>query len=353
MHKKLNNKGFTLIELIVVIAIIGILVTLAMPRFKGITEKAQDIHIQNDIKVAEGKVLETLIIDEASFETWGTDLDGELTLAMGEKKLYDVNGPALTIEDNGYKEIPQTLLKDIRTNLKGKFYANSGGKAYYVHIKAHKGEIVDEVVDEDDTNLETEHFKYSVSGGEVSINGLTEAGIVHFARNVIMPDTIDDKPVTAIGDSAFEVDRGYPAQVITVTFPVGLKTIGVSSFAGNGLTNLVIPDSITSLGASAFRRNPITTLSISKNMTSIEAYTFNDNSLSEIVIPENIKSIGDSAFRTEEGFAKTITMPAGVNLDPAWMYFVESGDTFNTTYASGGGGVYKWASGNWALQDNN
>ncbi|OGO77572.1 MAG: hypothetical protein A2Y23_15775 [Clostridiales bacterium GWB2_37_7] len=41
MYKMMNNrKGFTLIELIVVIAILGILATIAVPRLTGFTEKA-------------------------------------------------------------------------------------------------------------------------------------------------------------------------------------------------------------------------------------------------------------------------------------------------------------------------
>ncbi|NMA86823.1 MAG: type II secretion system protein [Tissierellia bacterium] len=58
---KRNKKGFTLIELIVVMAIIGILVMLAMPKFMGYTEKAKLTKIQNDIKVAENKVEELLV----------------------------------------------------------------------------------------------------------------------------------------------------------------------------------------------------------------------------------------------------------------------------------------------------
>lgn len=49
MHK--FKKGFTLIEMLVVLAIVGLLLTIALPRYFGSLDKSRDIALQENLKI--------------------------------------------------------------------------------------------------------------------------------------------------------------------------------------------------------------------------------------------------------------------------------------------------------------
>lgn len=135
--KKLDKKGFTLIELIVVIAVVGILVLLAMPRFIGYTQRAELSRIQHDVKVMEQEIGTVLINNDDDFNNWENN-SKDFNQLIQENRLFEKEGVVKEVEsiDNTYKIIPERYKGNINTKLKGTFYANNNGKVYYEHGKS-------------------------------------------------------------------------------------------------------------------------------------------------------------------------------------------------------------------------
>lgn len=69
MLKKYSQKGFTIVELLIVIVIIGILALLVLNTFNGVQEKARNTERQTDIKAIASQ-LETYYADKGSYPTF-------------------------------------------------------------------------------------------------------------------------------------------------------------------------------------------------------------------------------------------------------------------------------------------
>ena len=144
-----KSRGFTLVELIVVMAIIAILVLLALPRFMDYVDKARVTNIKNDIKIAEDLLTEYLIEYDTLPDDWGEVSTSELDTFKEEFKLYEKEGLVSEIQDGDYVTIDKQFLKDgMKTRLKGTFYTNLEAKVYYEDLKPGKVKSLEEKIEE-------------------------------------------------------------------------------------------------------------------------------------------------------------------------------------------------------------
>ena len=117
LNKKKNNKGFTLVELVIAIAILAILVGLLAPQYTKYVEKTR--------KAADADNLEEMV---KAVQVYEADTDSNAALATGS---YDITmtTTATTVPD-ALKAAMTEYVPDYATKkLKSKKWGNDGLKA--------------------------------------------------------------------------------------------------------------------------------------------------------------------------------------------------------------------------------
>lgn len=123
MFKKLNKKGFTLAELLVVVAIIGVLVAISIPIFTSQLEKSRDAVTLSNIRAAYAEASSAKLTGAGDGANVVYNSDGTVTVDKIVVKGEQTNG--------GFNatELPFTLKDD---TIKNALDNSSNGKTVKV-----------------------------------------------------------------------------------------------------------------------------------------------------------------------------------------------------------------------------
>jgi hypothetical protein len=157
-------------------------------------------------------------------------------------------------------------------------------------------------------------WTYSLREANTEPTASVEGCVEVCPTDLVIPDTINGYTVTHIGNSSFSGNN-----LTSVTIPDSVTSIGylafdsneltsiiignsvidiqTLAFSNNQLTNVTIPDNVTTMGWYAFQNNQISNLSIGNGITVIDDNVFSNNQLTSLTIGNNVTRIGDSAFK--------------------------------------------------------
>lgn len=250
-----NNKGFTIVELLIVVVVIAILAALSLVAYNGITSRSKEV-------AAEARL---------------SSLVKEIELYQVQNGQYPVDTTSLQSSGDG----------DIIIPFDGRYCVS-------IEQDNHRYSRYS------DSNVTTEGIcqeqapSYAVApeaciGFETGTQSLREY-YTHEANNpanplcpteFTLPSSVGGIDILAIRSPGFE-DNTHARKVVIAD---GIEIIEATTFMNSAVSYVYIPTSVTEIGTHAFHGTSLTSLNIPSSVDTIACEAFNDmNSLTSLTI---------------------------------------------------------------------
>jgi general secretion pathway protein G len=108
MNIEFKEKGFTLIELIIVITLIGILVGLGLPQFKNATKRTREAALKENLFTLR-KLINQYLVDKGNYPQ-------SLQTLVDEEYLFRIPADPMTKSTDTWVEIPQVMTMEEMTS---------------------------------------------------------------------------------------------------------------------------------------------------------------------------------------------------------------------------------------------
>ena len=110
MIKNLRKKGFTIVELVIVIAVIAILAAILIPTFTSVVQKANDSAVQSELKSAYTQYV-TLASDDEGYQDGYLNLIFEYSDSSSKKVYYQYNGNVFSKVDDFILDVGNNIVE--------------------------------------------------------------------------------------------------------------------------------------------------------------------------------------------------------------------------------------------------